>query len=199
MNHKGRKETTMKYLTFIVAGFICMGSVCYAQDEAAEQKDVATKYEKFTSADGAIYITKFYEVTPPLAKFGKLEAEVLHSTNVSTDSSMTALRFRFKGTDRYAVERTSILDVDEVESLAKAVEYIQKNEKRLIKEAKSYTEITYKSRGGFEAGFYVSPKKNDVGHYIRVGYDYVFLDNLNALADSIKTATEKIKDSEKNR
>lgn len=168
-----------------------------AQDKFADQESPATKFEEFTSEDGALYITTFYEIESPKAKYGALEINVVRSINVDSGSSVAAMRFQFKDADKYASTRMSILDEDEVQSLSKAVLYIRKNQRRMIDEAKTYTEVTYESRSGFEAGFFISPENNSIGYYIRVGYETVFLDNLDGLSLSIEDAELQIKKSSK--
>ncbi len=66
--------------------------------------------------------------------------------------------------------RVGIIDKDEVESLIKAMRLVK--EKVLPTTRNAYTEVTYKSRGGFEVGCYFDPKKVKWQAYVRVQEHY---------------------------
>ena len=117
-----------------------------------------TNYETFAAADGILKITEFFDLKFPVVRFGRSTATVICSRNAQSRDTRIALRFGHKTADGY--EYGSILDEEEVVALDAALKYISANKKVIVQGAQTYTEVTYRSRGGFQAGIYVSPKKD---------------------------------------
>jgi len=136
-----------------------------------------TRFEVFNARDGVLRMKEFFKLTPPLLKYGKAEAVLVRSRDTQTYETRVALNVKFQGAER---ERSVYLDEDEIASLAGALAYMQDNHAALIDMTKTYTELTYTSRGGFTAGFYVTEEKTTEGYMVIEG-ETAFLHSLGEL------------------
>ena len=101
---------------------------------------------------------------------------VIQFTDLITTTKQSALKFEYETVGKYTTDtKAAILDVDEIDGLIKSIKIMQ--EKIFPSTATNYTEVNFKSRGGFEAGCYWS--KGNWSTYLKLEkYDkdsYVFL------------------------
>ena len=87
------------------------------------------------------------------------------------------MRFEYESVGKYSTDtKSALLDADEIDGLIKSVKIMQ--EKIFPSLTSNYTEVSFKSRGGFDAGCYWS--KGNWSTYLKLEkYDkdsYVFLD-----------------------
>jgi hypothetical protein len=149
-----------------------------------------TNHEIFAATAGVLQVTEFYDLASPPVKYGKAAFVLVRSRNTQSNEMSIALRVEFTDSDGY--EHRAFLDQDEIVSLEGALRYILQNRAELINRAKTYTEVTYQSRGGFRAGLYVSPAGNSVGEYMDVGNCSVFFHELERLSEVIDEALFKL-------
>jgi len=159
-----------------------------AAQEAARKKDSRTNYEVFAAADGVLRVTEFYELPRQFLKYGACEATLIRSRNTQSNDLSIALRLDFK--DNQGSSGQSYLDLDEIHSLNAALKYMLQHRDALIREARTYCEVDYRSRSGFAAGFYV--KKEEVGEYMIVGGVIAFVRSLSQLVGFIDQALFKL-------
>lgn len=141
----------------------------YAQTKEKELSNA----EKFSIKAGALIQKEFVEVGS--VKDAKIS--IIYFTDLITNTKQSALRFEYESVGKYSTDtKSALLDADEIDGLIKSVKIMQ--EKIFPSLASNYTEVSFKSRGGFDAGCYWS--KGNWSTYLKLEkYDkdsYVFLD-----------------------
>jgi hypothetical protein len=155
-----------------------------------------TNYERFARAPGVLFVTEYYGLPAPTIEPGVVEIVLVRSTNTLTNTLSVALRISFMNDGRcYAI---AFLDEDEIKSLELALKYIIKEQAGLTESLKTYTGIEYRSRGGFEMGFFANPKWKALGRafnseqFMGVGGTKVFLPDFREFANSVDEALFKL-------
>jgi hypothetical protein len=129
--------------------------------------------EKFSAKSGALIQKEFIEV----GYVKGIKMYIVYYIDLITNTKQSALKLEYDYVGKYstATTKVAVLDSDEVEGLLKSITIIQ--EKIFPSTASNYTEVTFRCRGGFEAGCYWS--KNTWSTYLKLEkYDkdsYVFL------------------------
>lgn len=125
-----------------------------------------TKLEAFISKKGLILIKDFHSL-------GSISG--MHYSSVT----FKAVLFYEPGKEKNSIRGIKIeifddnsesvfLDLEELESLSRALEYMFNLQKSWENNPKEYTEVIYETKGNFQVGFY---KKNDtVNSFISAGY-----------------------------
>jgi len=120
-----------------------------AQSSSKEKEQ--SNAEIFSAKSGALMQKEFIE----LDKIKTCEIKVLHFTDLITGSKQSGLKFSMDVTSSYSTDtKSAMLDSDEIDGLMKSIKLIQ--EKVLITNPPTYTEVYYRSRSGFEAGCYTN-------------------------------------------
>lgn len=84
--------------------------------------------------------------------------ELMTITDMLSSHTTKALKIEMSVQKSYgAADKTAILDADEVDGFLKSLNLIQ--EKILLTSPSNYTEVEYKSRGGFKGGCFSDVKK----------------------------------------
>jgi hypothetical protein len=179
----------MKRLLPIVLILIGMPSTAQDKDREMSQAD------EFSLQTGKLLEREFIDV----GKFKNIEVRVLNLKDLSTGQGTSALRIETtisRGT--YSSSRKlSSLDIDEVEDLLKAIANLQENVFNSTRE--NYTEVIFRSRGGFEAGAFFDTSKKKWTAYIQIDrYDKdstIFLsqEDFSAIHNLVRLAKEKVK------
>lgn len=162
--------------------------------QPADVAKPATRFEEFSSATGAVLVMESFPLGDLPVKYGAGTVALRRMTHLESGLSKFGLRFTYDEGGRYSRERSEFVDEDEIDGLASALEYLRSNRGRATKEAKTYSEFTYRSRGGFRVGYYVEPTKQAVGDYITVGASSVFPHSLDPIATMVAAAQRKIKE-----
>jgi hypothetical protein len=141
----------------------------YAQTKEKELSNA----EKFSIKAGALIQKEFVEIGS--VKDAKIS--IIYFTDLITNTKQSALRFEYESVGKYSTDtKSALLDADEIDGLIKSVKIMQ--EKIFPSLASNYTEVSFKSREGFDAGCYWS--KGNWSTYLKLEkYDkdsYVFLD-----------------------
>ena len=85
----------------------------------------------------------------------KAKVQILYYTDLISVVKKSALKFEFDVVTSYSTDtKTAVLDVDEIDGLMKSIKLMQ--EKVMLTVPVNYTEVYYRSRGGFEGGCFTS-------------------------------------------
>lgn len=138
----------------------------------SEPKELLSKAEKFSTQAGTLIKKEFLDI----GSVNKAEIKVVRFTDLISMDSVSAVRFEYKVASSYSTDtKLASLDSDEIEGLITSLKTIQNRIFALSPE--TYTEVTYRSRGGFEAGCFWS--KNAWSAYLKLeqfdGKSFVFL------------------------
>lgn len=128
--------------------------------------------EKFSAMSGSLIHKEFIDI----GKVKDAAIKVVLFTDLISNTKQTALKFEYVSVGKYTSDtKSAILDADEIDGLIKSIKIIL--EKVFPTTATNYTEVTFKSRGGFEAGCFWS--KNNWSTYLKLekfdSNSYVFL------------------------
>ncbi|WP_299444094.1 hypothetical protein [uncultured Aquimarina sp.] len=138
-------------ILFGLAIFIC--NLIISQDQKKESKQ--SNAEIFSSKSGTLIEKQYIEI----GSIKSTKLKIAKFTDMISGESAKALRFTKTVVSSYSNDtKIASLDIDEVDGLIKSLEIIQESVLNTIPD--NYTEITFKSRGGFEAGCYYSKRKN---------------------------------------
>ena len=148
--------------------FLLATTTTFAQTKEQELSNA----EKFSAKAGALIQKEFVEIGS--VKDAKIL--VIYYTDLISNTKQSALKFEYESIGKYSSDtKVAVLDADEVDGLIKSIKIIQ--EKIFPSIATNYTEVSFKSRGGFEAGCFWS--KGSWSTYLKLEkYDkdsYVFL------------------------
>lgn len=158
----------IKNTILAIALFLLTSTVNFAQTKEQELSNA----EKFSGKAGALIQKEFLEIGT--VKGAKVS--VIYFTDLITNTKQSALKFEYESVGKYTTDvKVAVLDADEVDGLIKSIKIIQ--DKIFPSTATNYTEVSFKSRGGFDAGCFWS--KGNWSTYLKLEkYDkesYVFL------------------------
>jgi hypothetical protein len=156
---------------FIVLLSVLFAGSCYGQSETKENE--LSNAERFSSKSGTLIEKKFGNI----GTLKDVEVKVVRYKDLMTGEEIQALLLQYEVASSYSTDtKSASLDSDEIEGLIKSIKMMQ--EKVFNTSPSTYTEVTYKSRAGFEAGCFWSDKK-DWSTYLKLekydGKSYVFL------------------------
>ncbi len=157
--------------------------------DPARQESGQTKFEIFSSTQGILHVTEFYEIGAVAIKHGSCTVTLIRSRNTQSNATSVAVRFDYK--DANNRKYFAILDADEIVSLDSALKYVWEHKPEMVRAAKTYTEVVYSSRGGFKAGLYISGSK-EVGEYMVIGNQTVFFHSIEELRRIVDATLFKI-------
>ncbi|MBL6447970.1 hypothetical protein JMN32_16760 [Fulvivirga sp. 29W222] len=157
----------MKHL-FILIPLLAF-KISYGQ---IENKHEVSNAEKFSAKAGTLIQKEFIDVS----RINKADVKVVRYTDLVSDESISAVRFEYEVVGSYSADtKVASLDADEIDGLLKSIKMMQ--QKVLSSTPINYTEVIYKSRGGFEAGCYWN--KGTWSTYLKLmqndGKSYLFL------------------------
>jgi hypothetical protein len=151
---------TLSTAAFISLIFLAYPHFLFAGEKTA-LPEPRTELEAFLSKTGRIIVKEFHSL-------GKLDGTLNSSMELSTlilwepgkeSQRKKGLRIEVKEASRYERSDTSFLDVDEMESLSKAIDYMTKLAQQWAGKPRDYTEVIFSTKGDFQLGFYVSDGK----------------------------------------
>ena len=176
-----------KLMIVIAAGMFSLQS--YAQAPAKEKEQ--SNAEVFSAKSGTLMQKEFIEIG--IVK--KAKVQVLFYTDLISNTKTNALKFEYDVATNYSTDtKVAILDVDEIDGLMKSIKLMQ--DKVMLTIPDNYTEVYYRSRGGFEGGCFTS--KGAWSCYLKLEkYDsksYVWLESadLTALYELLAQAKAKM-------
>ncbi len=144
----------------------------YAQSTPKEKEQ--SNAEVFSAKAGTLMQKEFVEI----GTVKKAKVQVLYYTDLISNTKTSALKFEVDVATTYSTDtKVAILDVDEIDGLMKSIKLMQ--DKVMLTIPTTYTEVYYRSRGGFEGGCFTS--KGAWSCYLKLekfdGKSYVWLDS----------------------
>lgn len=142
-----------------------------AQDKKANE--TTTKAEEFSATSGTLLEKNFND----LGAVKGVKIRVIKVTDIISSVSVSYLQFEYETGGTYSSTKVAGLDKDELDGLIKSLKALQ--ETVFPTQRDKYTEISYKSRSGFEAGTYFDVSKSKWNCFLRIdkydGKSLVFL------------------------
>lgn len=164
-------------------------NLSYGQNET-KSKEVSNA-EKFSDKSGTLIQKEFLDV----GDLKKCKIQIAKYEDLISSQKTNAVRFEFDYVSSYSSDtKLALLDTDEIDGLIKSLKLIQ--EKVLPVPATNYTEVSYRSRSGFEAGCF--SKKDSWSIYLKLerfdSKSYIFLDkdDLPKLLTLLESAKAKL-------
>jgi hypothetical protein len=145
----------MKKYLFI--SYLILFSTLFCQ--APEDKNIQpnTKVGLFLASKGKLLIKQFYEIGKLTGSFGtimKFDALLLFEPG-QEDQRIRGIKITIKSEDKHGEkESTSFLDMDEMESLSKAIDYSLNLIEKWKNITSEYTEVIFCTKDDFKVGFY---------------------------------------------
>lgn len=148
-------------LEMIKTILICL-LLLMAKVSLGQEKSNLSNAEIFSSKAGTLIEKEFLDI----GQINKTtEIKILKITDMISGDSIKSMRITTEIPGSYSTEtKIAQLDSDEIDGLIKSILIIKDNV--LNTNAENYTEITFKSRSGFEAGCYWS--KNEWKTYLQI-------------------------------
>ena len=161
--------------------------------KSAKAKEPATKLEEFLAKKGKLIVKEFYDLGEVTGRYGsKIELKALVIYEPGDNSQrVRGLKIEITEGGRYEKSNTAFLDLEEVESLSKAIGYMTNLSSKWKGINKKYTEIIFSTKGDFQIGFYQKGTKqaafSSAGY---IGKTRCFFASMNDL-NSVKVHADK--------
>lgn len=139
-------RTTTQSLVAALLVTILVSSNASAQDPKAQALEPKTKLEAFQAKSGAVIIRGFSEVGSVQGQLStSVQVECKEFTDASSGKKEYGITVTVKSSSRFEKESTSFIDYDEIDSLVKGIDYIEKIDKSATKLAAFQAD--YKTKG----------------------------------------------------
>ena len=162
----------------------------YGIAQQTEEKELSNA-EQFSATAGTLIQKVFFTI----GTFKKCELQVIEYTDLISNTKQKALKLSYDVVSSYSTDtKTAVLDTDEIDGLMKSIKLMQ--EKVMLTVPTEYTEVSFKSRGGFEAGCFVS--KEAWSSYLKLekydskSYIWIEKDDLTTFYDFLSEAKVKM-------
>jgi len=133
----------MKSLIMMMALMMCF-TMSFGQ--IAKEKQLSNA-EIFSAKSGTLIEKQFIDI----GKAKSVEVKVLKLKDLNDGTGFSALRLEYEVASSYSSDiKIASLDKDEIDGLIKSIKNLQTNVFTTIKDI--YTEVTFKSKTGFECG-----------------------------------------------
>jgi hypothetical protein len=154
----------MKHLTTILLTILIASATVYGQDTKEKQLSNA---DQFSAKAGTLIEKQFIDI----GQVKGVQVKVLKLKDLNDGTTKTALRLEYEYKSSYSTDtKIASLDSDEIEGLIKSIKNLQTNVFTSTRD--TYTEVTFKSRTGFEAGAYYDTAKSKWTAYMQLSkYD----------------------------
>jgi len=136
----------MKRILLLFIFLYSLNGTAFSQT-GSEAKKSQSKLEAFTSKSGTLIKKEFTDI----GAVKNCQVQVLKVTDLLSGESFSGVKLEVPGT--YG-DKSTLLDSDELSGLLNSLNLIK--DKILNTTPEIYTEIVYKSRGGFQAGCFRS-------------------------------------------
>jgi len=183
-----------KFLIVVLCALVLLPLIASAQvKKEGEAKEPATKLEAFLAKKGKLIVKDFYRLGEVAGRYGsKIEFSALVIYEPGQESQrIRGLKIEVTEGGRYERSNTSFLDLEEIESLSKALEYMGGLSAKWKDIEKDYTEVVFSTKGDFNIGFYQSGIKqaafSSSGY---IGKATCFFSSMQDLS-SVKTIADK--------
>jgi hypothetical protein len=181
----------MRILIAILCLFLLSHPQVFGQE--AEVKKLSNA-ELFSAKSGILIEKQFIDI----GKIKGVKVQVLTLKDLNDGISTAALRLEYDYKSTYSIDtKVASLDSDEIDGLIKSIKNLQT--KVITATRDIYTEVTYKSRTGFEAGAFYDVDKKEWATYIRLSkFDskstvYLEVSDFSVFLDLVEQAKAKMK------
>lgn len=121
---------------------------------AQDNKTASSNAEKFSSKEGTLIKKEFEDV----GSLKGCKIQIVTYTDMILGVSQSAVRFEYEVASSYSSDtKIAVIDADELEGLLKSIKIMMDSVVNTFPQI--YTEVSFKSRGGFEAGCFYSKEK----------------------------------------
>lgn len=127
----------LKQVILFIGMFFIITTKSFSQSKEQELSNA----EKFSSKAGSLIQKEYITV----GRVKDVRLSIINYTDLITNAKQSALKFEYD-------TKSALLDADEVIGLIKSIKIIQ--EKIFPSTVTYYTEVSFKSRSGFDAGCY---------------------------------------------
>lgn len=181
----------MRILIIILCAVVLTFPKTLAQIKTEDQpKEPTTKLEAFLTEKGKLIIKEFYELEKFVGKHGsiiKFSALIIYEPGEEPIKTR-GLQIKITETGRYEHSKVAFLDLEEVESLSKAIAYMLDLSLKWKDTNKEYTELIFSTKGDFQIGFYQEGTKtagfSSCGYINKARYFFP-IKNLNSIKITI--------------
>ena len=183
-----------KILIITLCSFIFIPLIASAEvKQEAKAKEPTTKLEAFLAKKGKILIKDFYSlggVTSHQESGVDITALVIYEPGQESQK-IRGLKIEVKETTEIERSETVFLDLEEIESLSKGIDYMINLLAKWKDETKEYTEVAFSTKGGFNIGFYQTG--NTQGAFASIGEIGPIVCKFSSVEDlnKIKTMADK--------
>lgn len=165
----------MKQLT-LIAILLTQTAIALSQTQTKEKAKEQSNVEIFSNRAGTLIQKEFENI----GSVKKCEIQIAKFTDIITGQKSNGVRFEYEYKSSYSSDtKLAFLDVDEIDGLIKSIKLIQS--KVFVTTPTNYTEVSFKSRSGFEAGCFTS--KGTWSTYMKIekndNNSFVFMDKEN--------------------
>ena len=155
--------TTLLLMCFVLTSF----------SQVVKEKQLSNA-EIFSAKAGTLIEKQFINI----GKVKAVDVKILKLKDLNDGSSFSALRLEYEAVSSYSSDtKIASLDKDEIDGLIKSIKNLQTNIFNTTRDV--YTELTFKSRTGFECGAFYDVSKAKWEAYIKLekydGKSLVFL------------------------
>lgn len=131
--------------------------------QTAPKPEPQTQLEAFLSKRGQLIVKRFHDLgytggSSAFATTAQVHAVIFYEPGKPAQR-MRGVKIEVKQIGRPAREHSSFLDMDEIEALIQALDYMLKALGEWAGQQKDYTEMIFRTRGDFRAGFWVDGGK----------------------------------------
>jgi hypothetical protein len=149
----------MKKTSVLLIGLL-VASIAFSQAKVEKQ---TTQAEQFSATAGTLIEKQFLDI----GKIREVSVQVMKLKDLNSGISKTALRFEYEYKSSYSTDtKIATLDLDEIDGLLKSMNNLKTTVFPSTREV--YTEVTFRSRTGFEAGAYYDTDKKKWIAYIKL-------------------------------
>jgi len=136
-----------RLLILVIIGILSISS--YSQ-ETTRVKELSNA-EKFSDRSGTLMKKEYINI----GSVKKCDIKVVYYTDLIGGQKTTAIRFEYTYVSSYTSDtKIAVLDADEIDGLIKSINII--SETIFPTTPENYSEISFRSRSGFESGCYSS-------------------------------------------
>ncbi len=133
----------------------------FSQEKKSEKQ--TTQAEQFSSQAGTLIEKQFIDV----GKVKGITIQVMKLKDLNSGTTKTALRFEYEYKSSYTSDtKIATLDLDEIDGLLKSMNNLKTNVFTSTRDV--YTEVTFRSRTGFEAGAFYDINKSKWTAYVKL-------------------------------
>lgn len=145
-----------KILIATLCVFVLVPFIASAQVKGeGKTKEPATKLEAFLAKKGKLIVKDLYKLGEVAGRYGsdiEFKALVIYEPG-QEGQRIRGLKIEITEGGTYERSNTSFLDLEEIESLSRAIEYMVSLSAKWKGINKEYTEIVFATKGDFNIGF----------------------------------------------